>query len=106
MGVKAVNRVQFNFVVIRGSALRKFRDGFIERWLTLFVFLLAAQVIVAGNVAAKDPAVKELLLSLVHPMEVPEPYIKEDGVIDKILSVTLTGPERRPFCCWPSKAGD
>jgi lipoprotein-anchoring transpeptidase ErfK/SrfK len=77
--------------------LRKFRDGFIERWLILFVFLLAAQVIITGNVAAKDPAVKELLLSLVQPMEVPEPYIKEDGVIEKILSVTLTGPKGDPF---------
>ena len=94
---KGRNRVQFNFVVIRGSALRKFRDGFFERWLSLFVFLLAAQVMVAGVVSAKDPAVRELLLSLVHPMESPEPHIKEGGIIDQILSVTLTGPKDDPF---------
>ncbi len=88
----------FNSIsLFRGSALRKFRDGFIERWLPLFVLLLAAQVMITGNVAAKDPAVKELLLSLVQPAEVSETYIKEDGVIDKILSVTLTGPKGDPF---------
>ena len=92
-GANAFNSIS----LFRGSALRKFRDGFIERWLPLFVFLLAAQVMTTGNVAAKDPAVKELLLSLVQPTEVSETYIKEDGVIDKILSVTLTGPKGDPF---------
>ncbi len=77
--------------------MRKFRDGFIERSLTVLVFLLVAHLVITGSVAAKDPAVNELLLSLVHPTEVPEPYIKEDGVIDKILSVTLTGPKGDPF---------
>jgi lipoprotein-anchoring transpeptidase ErfK/SrfK len=77
--------------------LRKFRDGFVERWLRLFVFLLAAQVMIAGAAAAKDPAVKELLLSLVHPMESPESHIKEGGIIDQILSATLTGPKEAPF---------
>ena len=61
------------------------------------MFLMAAQVMISDNVSAKDPAVKEILLSLVHPMEVAEPYVKEDGLIDKILSVTLTGPKEDPF---------
>jgi len=86
-----------NFVVVRGSALKNFGDGFKKRWLALMVFAVAAVAMVAGNVSAKEPAVKELLLSLVRPTEIAEPYIKEDGVIDKVLSVTLTGPKEDPF---------
>ncbi len=89
--------MKLNFVVVRGSALKNFGDGFKKRWLALLVFAVAAVAMVAGNVSAKEPAVKELLLSLVHPTEIAEPYIKEDGVIDKVLSVTLTGPKEDPF---------
>jgi hypothetical protein len=96
-GGKGFVRGQFNFVVIRGSALKNFGDGFIKSRLALFVCLLAAQAIITGNVSAKDPAVNELLLSLVQPMDASEPYVKEDGVIDKILSVTLAGPKEGPF---------
>ncbi len=97
LDIRAVTAVKLNFVVVRGSALKNFWDGFTERWLAVLVFAVAAVAMVAGNVSAKEPAVKELLLSLVHPMEIPEPYIKEDGVIDKVLSVTLTGPKDDPF---------
>ncbi len=95
--MRAVTAVKLNFVVVRGSALKNFRDGFTERRLALLVFAVAAVAVVTGNVYAKEPAVRELLLSLVHPMEISAPYIKEDGVIEKVLSVTLTGPKEDPF---------
>ncbi len=97
LAIRAASAAELNFVVVRGFKLKNFGDGFSERWLTVLVFTFAAMALALGNVSAKEPAVKELLLSLVHPTENPEPYTKEDGVIDKILSVTLTGPKEDPF---------
>ncbi|HTY21610.1 MAG TPA: L,D-transpeptidase [Desulfomonilaceae bacterium] len=59
----------------------------VGRLLVFLVVLLVTLGMALGSASAKDPATKDLLLSFVHPTGVQEQYIKEDSLIDKILSV-------------------